>query len=173
VTLDFNNINKKKYKVSLGIYGSSALTLDLKGRIAVPARYRALLRKSCEGSLVITKDPQYPALIIYPGRLWKDISAKFEALGGLNHQVRSIQWKILGNASVSEFEVSERMVLLIPQILRDYANLKVKEQVALIGMGSKFELWNLENWEKKQAGLSVEGEDLLNDLPQSLEEIPF
>ncbi len=159
--------------MSLGIYGSSALTLDTKGRIAIPARYRDLLRQNCEGSIVITKDPQYPALMIYPGKLWKDISTKFEALGGLNQKVRSIQWKILGNAFVTEFEVSERMTLLVPQILRDFAGLKGKEQVALVGMGSKFELWNLENWEKKQVGLQVEGEDSSSDLPASLEEIPF
>lgn len=159
--------------MSIGIYGSSNLTLDTKGRIVIPARYRELLRASCEGEMIITKDPQYPALIIYPGKLWKEISQKFEALGGLNQKVRSIQWKILGNAFVTEFEVSERMTLLIPQILRDFAGLKAKEQVALVGMGSKFELWSLENWEKKQIGLQVEGEDLSSDLPASLEEIPF
>ena len=159
--------------MSLGIYGSSTLTLDTKGRIVIPARYRELLRKTCEGEMVITKDPQYPALIIYPGKLWKEISQKFEALGGLNQKVRSIEWKILGNASVTEFEVGERMTLLIPQILRDFANLAIKDQIALVGMGSKFELWNFDNWEKKQSGLQVSGEDLIDDLPSSLEEIPF
>ena len=159
--------------MSLGIYGSSTLTLDTKGRIVIPARYRELLRKTCEGEMVITKDPQYPALIIYPGKLWKEISQKFEALGGLNQKVRSIQWKILGNASVTEFEVGERMTLLIPQILRDFANLAIKDQIALVGMGSKFELWNFDNWEKKQSGLQVSGEDLIDDLPSSLEGIPF
>lgn len=159
--------------MSIGIYGSSILTLDTKGRIAIPARYRDLLRQSIEGSLAITKDPQYPALLIYPGKLWKDISSKFEALGGLNSKVRAMQWKILGNASVNDFEVSERMVLLIPQILRDYAQLKIKEQVVLVGMGSKFELWSLENWDKKQEGLQLAGEDIAGNLPPSLEEIPF
>ena len=160
-------------KMSLGIYGSSTLTLDTKGRVIIPARYRELLRQSCQGEMVITKDPQYPALMIYPGKSWKQISRKFEALGGLNQKVRPIQWKVLGNASVTVFEVTERMTLLIPQILREFANLVLKAQVALIGMGSKFELWNLENWEKKQSGLEVPGEDLIEDLPSSLEEIPF
>ena len=159
--------------MSLGIYGSSTLTLDTKGRIVIPARYRELLRKSCEGEMIITKDPQYPALIIYPGKLWKEISQRFEALGGLNQKVRSIQWKILGNALVTEFEVGERMTLLIPQMLRDFAGLNLKEQIALVGMGSKFELWNLDNWEKKQSGLQISGEDLIEDLPITLEEIPF
>ena len=84
-----------------------------------------------------------------------------------------MQRKILGNASVTDFEVSERMLLLIPQLLRDFAGLKSKKQVALVGMGSKFELWSLENWKKKETGLQVEGENLLTDLPQALEEIPF
>tara|TARA_B100000035_G_scaffold220036_1_gene188864 strand:- start:398 stop:769 length:372 start_codon:yes stop_codon:yes gene_type:complete len=123
--------------------------------------------------MAITKDPQYPALIIYPGKLWKEISQKFEALGGLNQKVRSVQWKVLGNASVTDFEVGERMTLLIPQILRDFAELNLKQQISLVGMGSKFELWNLENWEKKQSGLQIPGEDLLEDLPAVLEEIPF
>ena len=159
--------------MSLGIYGSSTLTLDTKGRIVIPARYRELLRKSCEGEIAITKDPQYPALIIYPGQIWKEISQKFEVLGGLNQKVRSIQWKVLGNASVTEFEAGERMTILIPQILRDFAELAIKKQVAIIGMGSKFELWNQENWDKKQSGLQIPGEDLIDDLPPSLEEIPF
>ena len=166
-------LKKIGVRVRLSIYGSSFLTLDIKGRIVIPARYRDLLRQSCEGSIAVTKDPQYPSLLIYPGKLWKEISSKFEALGGLNQKTRAMQWKILGNASVSKFKVSERMLLLIPQLLRDFAGLKAKKQVALIGMGSKFELWNLENWKKKEAGLRVEGEDLLLNLPAVLEEIPF
>ena len=164
---------KKQRKVTLSIYGSSFLTLDVKGRIVIPARYRDLLRQSCEGTIAVTKDPQYPSLLIYPGRLWKEIASKFEALGGLNQKTRSMQWKILGNASVIEFSVSERMLLLIPRLLREFASLKSREQVALIGMGSKFELWSLENWKKKESGLQVEGENSLEDLPTVLEEIPF
>jgi len=159
--------------VTLGIYGSSILTLDSKGRVAIPAKYREVLRDICEGTLVITRDPQYPALMIYPGRKWKEVSSKFENLGGLNPKTRSMQWTILGNASVTEFEVSERMILLIPPILREVAGLKPKEKVALIGMGSKFEIWNIKNWKQKQAGKDIEGEVLLTDLPNYLEEVPF
>ena len=159
--------------MTLGIYGSSILTLDSKGRVAIPAKYREVLRDICEGILVITRDPQYPALMIYPGKKWKEVSSKFENLGGLNPKTRSMQWTILGNASVTEFEVSERMILLIPPILREVAGLKPKEKVALIGMGSKFEIWNIENWKQKQAGKDIEGEVLLTDLPNYLEEVPF
>ena len=159
--------------MSLKIYGTSSLTVDSKGRIVIPAKYRDLLKQSCEGILAITKDPQYPCLLIYPGKLWNEISSKFESLGGLNPKTRSMQRKILGNASVIDFQVSERMSLLIPQLLREFVSIKPKSQIALVGMGSKFELWSLENWKRKELGFQVEGEDLLEDLPQNLEEIPF
>jgi len=159
--------------MTLGIYGTTVLTLDTKGRIVMPAKYRDLLRSSSNGQLVVTRDPQYPSLIIYPGKSWKEVSAKIESLGGLNQRTRAIKWKILGNASVTDFEVSERMILLIPPLLREFADLRPKHQIVLVGMGSKFELWNIESWEKKQLGLQVEGEDLLLDMPQSVEEIPF
>ena len=159
--------------MSLKIYGTSSLTVDSKGRIVIPAKYRDLLKQSCEGILAVTKDPQYPCLLIYPGKLWNKISSKFESLGGLNPKTRSMQRKILGNASVVDFQVSERMSLLIPQLLREFASIKPKNQIALVGMGSKFELWSLENWKRKELGFQVEGEDLLENLPQNLEEIPF
>ena len=104
-------------------------------------------------------------------KLWKQISKKFEDLGGLNQPVRSMQWKILGNAAVNEFEVSERMSITIPQNLREYAQLSLKNQITLVGMGSKFELWNLDNWEKKLSGMQIAGENLIENLPPSLEEI--
>ena len=159
--------------MSLKIYGTSSLTVDSKGRVVIPAKYRDLLKQSCEGILAVTKDPQYPCLLIYPGKLWNKISSKFESLGGLNPKTRSMQRKILGNASVIDFQVSERMSLLIPQLLREFASIKPKNQIALVGMGSKFELWSLENWKRKELGFQVEGEDLLENLPQNLEEIPF
>ena len=159
--------------MSLKIYGTSSLTVDSKGRIVIPAKYRDLLKQSCEGILAITKDPQYPCLLIYPGKLWNEISSKFESLGGLNPKTRSMQRKILGNASVIDFQISERMSLLIPQLLREFVSIKPKSQIALVGMGSKFELWSLENWKRKELGFQVEGENLLEDLPQNLEEIPF
>jgi len=155
------------------VYGSSFLTLDAKGRIVLPARYKGFLESTCDGSLVVTRDPQFPSLVLYPGALWKEISSKFISLGGLNNKVRAMQWMILGNAHEVEFKTSERMNLLIPKILREYANLKLKKQIALIGMGKKFEIWDLESWERIQQGEEVKKGQVLDDLPPSLEEIPF
>ena len=48
-----------------GIYGLSSLVLDNKGRIAMPAKYKEQLRELAAGSLIVTRDPQYPSLLIY------------------------------------------------------------------------------------------------------------
>ncbi len=81
-----------------GIYGLSSLVLDNKGRIAMPAKYKEQLRELAAGSLIVTRDPQYPSLLIYPGNLWKEISSSFENLSGLNPQKFELwsekNWKV-------------------------------------------------------------------------------
>ena len=156
-----------------GIYGLSSLVLDNKGRIAMPARYKEQLRELAAGSLIVTRDPQYPSLLIYPGNLWKEISRSFENLSGLNPQLRALQWNFLGNAHQIDFEVSERMTLLIPQSLRNYSQIKEKTKVVLIGMGQMLELWSEKNWKLKEEGKNVKGERLEIELPSEVQEIPF
>ena len=156
-----------------GLYGFSSLSLDTKGRIVIPAKYKDLLRNISSGSLVVTRDPQYPSLLIYPGNLWKEISSSFENLSGLNPQLRALQWNFLGNAHQIDFEVSERMNILFPQTLREYAQLKEKQKVILIGMGQKFELWSEKNWKVKELGKEIKGERIDIELPEEVRRIPF
>ena len=89
-----------------GIYGFSSLVLDTKGRIAMPAKYKDQLKNLAGGSIIVTRDPQYPSLLIYPGNLWKKISSSFEELSGLNPEIRSLQWNFLGNAHYIDFDIS-------------------------------------------------------------------
>ena len=142
-----------------GLYGFSSLVLDTKGRIAMPAKYKDQLKNLAGGSLIVTRDPQYPSLLIYPGNLWKKISNSFEGLSGLNPEIRSLQWNFLGNAHYMDFEISERMNILLPLSLGEYAQLKEKAKVVLIGMGQKFELWSEKNWKIKESGKEIKGED--------------
>ena len=132
-----------------------------------------IIDPEASGSIIITRDPQYPSLLIYPGALWKKISDAFENLSGLNPKIRSLQWNFLGNAHAIDFEVSERMTLLIPQSLRNYSQIKEKTKVVLIGMGQKLELWSEKNWKLKEEGKNVKGERLEIELPSEVQEIPF
>lgn len=155
------------------MYGFNTVSLDKKGRLAIPAKYRSYLISNNETKIIVTKDPQYPSLKIYPGSQWELISSKLESLQGLDPIVRNLQWTILGNANVIEFDVLGRMLLLIPLELRKYAEIKDEKQISLIGMGNKFEVWNINNWEMRQMGGSLSTEILDVVLPESIKSMSF
>ena len=155
------------------MYGFNTVSLDQKGRLAIPAKYRASFIQKNETQIVITKDPQYPSLKIYPKSQWLEISSKLESLQGLDPVVRNLQWTILGNASVTEFDPKGRMLVLIPSELRKYAELINEKQISLIGMGNKFEIWNVSNWEMRQTGGSLATEILDVVLPESIKSMSF
>ena len=155
------------------MYGFNTVSLDKKGRLAIPAKYRSHLIDNSETKIIITKDPQYPSLKVYPESQWHEISNKLESLQGLDPIIRNLQWTILGNASVLEFDPSNRMLVLIPSDLRKYADISDQKQIALVGMGNKFEIWNINNWEMRQTGGSLSTEILDVVLPDSIKSMSF
>ncbi|WP_250656824.1 division/cell wall cluster transcriptional repressor MraZ [Alkalimarinus coralli] len=122
--------------------GSQSLNVDVKGRVAVPSRYRELLAAVCEGRLIVTANPYERCLNIYPEPQWKDVKAKIEALPNSNKKVRRLQRLVLGNASELEMDGNGR--LLLPPTLREFANLDKK--AVLVGLGEKAELWSEQSW---------------------------
>ena len=137
------------------MFGFNSLSMDAKGRIAIPARYRNDFRNQNQSALVITKDPQYPSLKIYSDKEWEKISKKLQSLQGLDPIVRNLQWTILGNAYETEIDVEGRMLVRIPSDLQEYSEITDQKQIALVGMGNKFEVWNINNWEMRQTGGSL------------------
>jgi len=157
----------------LWMFGFNSLSVDAKGRIAIPARYRNDFRNQNLNALVITKDPQYPSLKIYSDKEWEKISKKLQSLQGLDPIVRNLQWTILGNAYETEIDIEGRMLVRIPSDLREYSEIKDQKQIALVGMGNKFEVWNINNWEMRQTGGSLSTEILDVVLPESIKEMSF
>ena len=155
------------------MFGFNTVSLDAKGRLSIPARYRADFKLQNQPKIVITKDPQYPSLKVYPGKEWVDISSKLESLQGLDPIVRNIQWTILGNAYESELDINGRMILRIPADLQKYAEIEDQKQIALVGMGNKFEIWNTKSWEMRQTGGSLSAEILDVVLPESIKSMSF
>ena len=155
------------------MFGYTTISIDAKGRLAIPAKYRDQLLLQNEESIVVTRDPQYPSLKIYPGSIWNTISSELQSMQGLDPIVRNLQWTILGNASVSSFDPKGRMLLLLPSELREYAEIRKAEKVSFIGMGNKFEVWNDKNWEMRQTGGALSTEILEVVLPEQLKTISF
>ena len=155
------------------MFGFNTVSLDTKGRLLIPARYRTDFKIQNQSKVVVTKDPQYPSLKLYPGLEWDEISNKLQSLQGLDPIVRNIQWTILGNAYESDIDFEGRMLLRVPSDLRKYAEIEEEKQIALVGMGNKFEIWNINNWEMRQRGGSLSAEILDVVLPESIKTMSF
>ena len=155
------------------MFGFNTISLDVKGRISLPARYREDLKLKKLSKVVITKDPQYPSLKLYPEDEWEHISDKLQSLQGLDPIVRNIQWTILGNAYETEIDLNGRMLIRVPSDLQEYAEITGQKQIALVGMGKKFEIWNINSWEMRQTGGSLSTEILDVVLPESIKTMSF
>jgi transcriptional regulator MraZ len=142
--------------------GSSKLSLDGKGRLAVPAKYRDALMVSGEGQLVLTADIQR-CLLIYPKPEWEPIARKLNGLSSFNSATRKLQRRLVGNAHDVEMDASGRV--LIPPTLRDLAGLE--KDVVLVGQGGKFELWSEQGWRAEMEAVEAFGGG--DELPPELE----
>ena len=141
--------------------GVAQISLDSKGRLAVPSRYREALLTRCAGRLVITADFD-KCLLIYPVPEWEPIQQKLMALSSLNPRIRDLQRQLIGYAEDIEMDSAGRV--LVSSALREFAALE--KNVVLVGQGNKFELWDRNNWEavlERGAGFND------GDLPPELE----
>ena len=125
--------------------GATELTLDAKGRLAVPTRYRDALLSGGHG-LVLTAHPD-GCLLLYPRVAWEPIGAKVQALSSFNEQARWWQRLLVGFAEDVEPDAQGR--LLISPALRKFAHLE--KDVMLVGQGSHFELWSAQDWDERLA----------------------
>ena len=139
--------------------GPAALTLDGKGRIAMPARHRELLVAMGVSQLTITKHP-VGSLMVFPRPAWENFREKVATL-----PMEAAGWKrvFLGNAMDVEIDASSR-VLIAPE-LRSAAGLV--RDVMLIGMGSHFELWDAQRHAEHEAQV------MQTPMPESLKSFSF
>lgn len=122
--------------------GVNLVSLDAKGRLAIPAKHRESIVTTLGSSLVVTlESSEY--LILYPEFNWQPVQARLLALPTGNPILKSYQRLLLGHAETLEMDGAGR--ILLPARLRELTGLK--KEVALVGMGNRFELWNAQNWE--------------------------
>ena len=139
--------------------GASALTLDGKGRIAMPVRHRDVLAAMGVNQLTVTKHPE-GSLMVFPRPAWEAFRDKVAAL-----PMSASGWKriFLGNAMDVEMDSASR-VLISPE-LRAAAGLS--RDVMLLGMGSHFELWDSSRYAEHEARV------MQSDMPDALKDFSF
>jgi MraZ protein len=124
--------------------GINTINIDVKGRMAMPARYRACIESQAASRMVVTIDTEDACLLLYTLSEWEVIEKKIAALPTFNKATRRIQRLLIGHATDVELDSQGR--ILLPSQLRQYA--KVDKKVTLIGQGNKFEIWSSDVWQQ-------------------------
>ena len=126
--------------------GFNTVSIDSKGRMAIPSRFRERLAGIAGGSLVLTLNPLDHCLWMYPYSDWELIENKLAELSDFDKQSRRTKQMMRGYASDCQLDSQGR--ILIPQELRDYARLQ--KSAVILGQGNKFEIWNQKSWEEQR-----------------------
>ncbi|MGD8530713.1 MAG: division/cell wall cluster transcriptional repressor MraZ [Syntrophobacterales bacterium] len=123
--------------------GRSVHTLDAKGRIRIPTRFRDILKTRYEDRFVITNLDR--CLIAYPLQEWEIIEEKLGSLSLVRQDVKAFQRFFISGATECNFDKQGR--ILIPQTLREHASLE--REVVLAGMLRSFEVWSKDLWDEE------------------------
>jgi MraZ protein len=139
--------------------GASALSLDAKGRLAVPTRHREVLSATADGQLTITRHP-HGCLMIFPRPEWEKFR---ERIAQVPLSAQWVKRLFLGNAMDVEMDGTGR-ILISPE-LRAAAN--ISKDTLLLGLGHYFELWDKATHDSKEA------EALDKEMPEQFKDFSF
>lgn len=119
--------------------GETAITIDDKGRLAIPTSYRDVVAGECGNRLVLTYNPfDAGSLYLYPQAVWEHVRDQVNALPRTRSVSRNLQLKLVGAATFLEPDGNGRVS--IPASHRNAVG--IEKKAVLLGMGDKFELWS-------------------------------
>ena len=140
--------------------GSSFHTIDAKGRIIIPARFRDVIREGGgEGVMVSRMDS---CLVGYPYNEWNKIETRILSMAERNENIRRFRRVFIGGAFDCAWDKQER--ILIPPMLRQYAMLE--KEIVLVGVLDHFEIWSRESWEDENLTMEkdMKKEEVRNEI---------
>lgn len=145
--------------------GTSALSLDAKGRINVPARHRELLMVATGGQLTLCKHP-VGCMLVFPRPAWEQFREK---LAGM--PMSADGWRRIFIGSAVDVEIDSAGRVSISPELRKAAGLEAEpgkaKEALLIGMGQRLELWDVKRYEAHEA------ETTAGPMPQAVQDFVF
>jgi MraZ protein len=131
--------------------GSSFHTIDAKGRIIIPARFREVInRNGSDGVMISGMDG---CLYAYPHNEWSKIENKILSLAEKGESMRRFRRLFIGGAFDCVIDKHDR--ILIPPSLRNYSELD--KEIVLVGVLDHFEIWSRIRWD-------LENQNMVKDL---------
>ncbi|MDJ0873752.1 MAG: division/cell wall cluster transcriptional repressor MraZ [Desulfobacterales bacterium] len=140
--------------------GSSFHTIDAKGRLIIPARFRDVIR--ADGGERVMLSRMDGCVVVYVLEEWRRIETRILQLAQKNDNMRRFRRVFIGGAFDCTCDKQER--ILIPPLLREYAGLQ--KDVVLVGVLDHFEIWSREKWEHENQNLEkdLKQEEVRNEI---------
>jgi len=133
-------------------------TIDTKGRLIIPAKFREIL-----GDEFVVSKGMDGCLFVFDKEEWDALEKKISSLPLINKQARNFaRYFLSGSMNV---EVDKQGRILLPSNLREYAELG--KEVVLAGVGSRVEIWSKEKWEAVNEDMDMD------TIMASMEELGF
>jgi MraZ protein len=131
-------------------------TIDSKGRLSIPSKFREVLTERYDSRLVVTTYDG--CLIVYPNSEWRILEERVAGLPEFKKETRDFLRFFYSSAADCAIDKLGR--ILIPQTLREYA--KLEKDVVIVGAFKRMEIWSKLRWNAAEAVLSHE--DIANTL---------
>ena len=140
--------------------GSSFHTMDSKGRIIIPARFRDVIK--ADGSHGVMLSRMDGALIAYTYDEWRKIENRILTLAEKSESMRRFRRVFIGGSFECPCDKQDR--ILIPQNLREYA--EFEKDIVLVGVLDHFEIWSRDSWNRENMDLEkdMKKEDVRNEI---------
>lgn len=135
-------------------------TIDAKGRLIVPAKFREILGDN----FIVTKGLD-GCLFVYPNDEWTRFEEKLKGLPLTNKNARQFTRFFLAGAAACEVDKQGR--ILLPQVLREFASLE--KDVVLVGVASRIEIWSRERWDESMN--TYDGD--MDEVAENMESLGF
>lgn len=135
--------------------GEYTHSIDNKGRLAIPTKFRTQLKKGA----VITRGLDN-CLFLYPKEEWKNLAEKISKLP--IHQANTRAFARLMLAGAFDVNLDSQGRIIIPDYLRKYAD--TKKKIVLAGLFNRLELWDFENWNNYKKNTESKSEDIAEQL---------
>lgn len=140
--------------------GSSFHTIDSKGRIIIPARFRDVIKAQESNGVMVSR--MDGGLVAYTYDEWRNIETRILSLAEKSENMRRFRRVFIGGAFECACDKQDR--ILIPQNLRQYAELD--KEIVLVGVLDHFEIWSRKSWDRENIHLEkdMKKEDVRNEI---------
>jgi len=143
-------------------YGEYEHSLDKKGRLILPAKFREITKTNYIEKFFITRGLDN-CLFMFPEEEWRTQEAKFKSMPFVKSQSRKFNRLYFSGAQ--EVVMDKQGRILIPKYLKEFAG--IKRDVMIIGVSNRIEIWDLEKWKEfynsEKSSFEKMAEDLISE----------